>query len=233
MQLSGSVRSAASSWSVGSIWGKSGPPSFARPPGELRMASHRSEFHDSAKDGVLRSAKREGGPHRVAHHTPLPLHPQVGGARQNAFCERQDAFHVEFSLYAAPEATDTLQSWRERPRRSRAVGKRRRPHGRGEKSAFAQPRAVAGRFARTPVASNPISGVLSPRRGTPRVGPCSPPCSPWTDSQSRLLFRGGLRRLKRTSGAGMAVVEVHPEPIDVPWTAGSSWTDSPATPVPP
>jgi hypothetical protein len=24
------------------------------------------------------------------------LHPQVGGARQNAFCERQDAFHVEF-----------------------------------------------------------------------------------------------------------------------------------------
>jgi len=22
--------------------------------------------------------------------------PQVGGARQNAFCERQDAFHVEF-----------------------------------------------------------------------------------------------------------------------------------------
>jgi hypothetical protein len=32
---------------------------------------------------------------------PLPLferglHPQVCGARQNPFCERQDAFHVEF-----------------------------------------------------------------------------------------------------------------------------------------
>ena len=32
---------------------------------------------------------------------PLPLlerrlHPQVGGARQNAFCERQDALYVEF-----------------------------------------------------------------------------------------------------------------------------------------
>ena len=24
------------------------------------------------------------------------LHPQVGGARQNAFCERKDALHVEF-----------------------------------------------------------------------------------------------------------------------------------------
>jgi hypothetical protein len=24
------------------------------------------------------------------------LDPEVGGARQNAFCERQDAFHVEF-----------------------------------------------------------------------------------------------------------------------------------------
>jgi hypothetical protein len=24
------------------------------------------------------------------------LHPEVAGARQNAFCERQDAFHVEF-----------------------------------------------------------------------------------------------------------------------------------------
>ncbi len=24
------------------------------------------------------------------------LHPEVGGARQNAFCEGQDAFHVEF-----------------------------------------------------------------------------------------------------------------------------------------
>ena len=24
------------------------------------------------------------------------MHPEVGGARQNAFCERQDAFHVEF-----------------------------------------------------------------------------------------------------------------------------------------
>jgi hypothetical protein len=24
------------------------------------------------------------------------LHPQIGGARQNAFCERKDAFHVEF-----------------------------------------------------------------------------------------------------------------------------------------
>ena len=24
------------------------------------------------------------------------LHPQVGGARQNAFCKRQDAFYVEF-----------------------------------------------------------------------------------------------------------------------------------------
>jgi hypothetical protein len=32
---------------------------------------------------------------------PLPLcerrlHPQVGGARQNTFCERQDALYVEF-----------------------------------------------------------------------------------------------------------------------------------------
>ena len=32
---------------------------------------------------------------------PLPLferrlHPQIDGARQNAFCEREDAFHVEF-----------------------------------------------------------------------------------------------------------------------------------------
>ncbi len=32
---------------------------------------------------------------------PLPLferrlHPEVGGARQNAFCERQDALYVEF-----------------------------------------------------------------------------------------------------------------------------------------
>jgi hypothetical protein len=26
----------------------------------------------------------------------LRLYPQVGGARQNAFCERQDAFDVEF-----------------------------------------------------------------------------------------------------------------------------------------
>ena len=24
------------------------------------------------------------------------MHPEVGGARQNAFCERQDALHVEF-----------------------------------------------------------------------------------------------------------------------------------------
>jgi len=24
------------------------------------------------------------------------LHPEVGGARENAFCERQDAFYVEF-----------------------------------------------------------------------------------------------------------------------------------------
>jgi hypothetical protein len=24
------------------------------------------------------------------------LHPQIGGARQNPFCERQDAFYVEF-----------------------------------------------------------------------------------------------------------------------------------------
>jgi hypothetical protein len=32
---------------------------------------------------------------------PLPLferslHPQVGGAREDAFCERQDALYVEF-----------------------------------------------------------------------------------------------------------------------------------------
>ncbi|WP_291987866.1 hypothetical protein [Luteitalea sp.] len=32
---------------------------------------------------------------------PLPLferrlHPEIGGARQDAFCEREDALHVEF-----------------------------------------------------------------------------------------------------------------------------------------
>ena len=36
---SGILRFGASSWSVGSIWDKSGPPSFARPSGELRQAS--------------------------------------------------------------------------------------------------------------------------------------------------------------------------------------------------
>ena len=60
---SGSQRFDASSWSVGSIWDKSGPPSFAHAcqrTRELRLASH-------AKDGVLRSAQREGGPPELRH----------------------------------------------------------------------------------------------------------------------------------------------------------------------
>jgi hypothetical protein len=58
----------------------------------------------------------------------------------------------------------------------------------GRESAFPHPVAAAGPVARTTVASNPIGGVLPPRAGNTRVGPCSPPCSPWTDFESRLLW---------------------------------------------
>ena len=37
------------------------------------------------------------------------LHPQVGGAREDAFCERQDAFYVEFIEWAR-----VRDDWRER-----------------------------------------------------------------------------------------------------------------------
>ena len=56
---------------------------------------------------------------------PLPLferrlHPQVGGARQNTFCERQDALHVEFielaggdrSIRASVSSSRSFSAWR-------------------------------------------------------------------------------------------------------------------------
>jgi hypothetical protein len=43
------------------------------------------------------------------------LHPQVRGARQNAFCKRQDALHVEFFELARVTFVGSLAERREMP----------------------------------------------------------------------------------------------------------------------
>ena len=39
------------------------------------------------------------------------LHPQIGGARQNPFCERQDAFYVEFIDLAGVRVMLRYPAW--------------------------------------------------------------------------------------------------------------------------
>src|SRR6266849_1607722 len=78
-----------------------------------------------------------------------------------------------------------------------------RTHSPGEKAQSHLHLQRPGRLARTTVASNPIGRVLRRRGGTPRVGPCSPPCSP-----GQTLSRGYYARCGRGERTG---------PVELAW----------------
>ena len=64
-------------------------------------------------------------------------------------------------------------------------------------------------------------GALSSRGNTSREGPVPPPCSPGQTRSGGYYGRGGPGDGRRTSWeSSMAIVEVHPEPIDGPWIEG-------------
>jgi hypothetical protein len=71
---SGSLRFGASSWSVGSIWGKSGPPSFAHASRELhltrRMVS--SGARSAKEDGAIQHGRQPRLTVSVDHHIDSP-----------------------------------------------------------------------------------------------------------------------------------------------------------------
>jgi hypothetical protein len=82
---------------VGSIWGKSGPPTFISSLDFPQVAESRCGCAGSNKPISRRTRFRQE--EQLLEPLSLvegSLHPEVGGTRQEAFCKRQDAFHVEF-----------------------------------------------------------------------------------------------------------------------------------------
>ena len=82
-------------------------PTGAHPPGDAKLSSACSpgpKYLKSSAVAVVRLNRFPSVLDALGEEQLLQallvvergLHPQVGGARQNAFCERQDAFYVEF-----------------------------------------------------------------------------------------------------------------------------------------
>ncbi len=77
---------------------RSGPPNLSFPVLDFpQVAEGRCGYAGSNKAiSVERDSVRKEQLLEPLTLVERRLHPQVGGARQNAFCERQDAFYVEF-----------------------------------------------------------------------------------------------------------------------------------------
>jgi hypothetical protein len=110
---------------------RSGPPSFARLSGELRMASQASSCH--AKD-AHHSAKREGGPHAVfarlsgelgcqATQASVGKPRKLRSASQASSCHAKDASHARKPFDGARRLPPSLKLWRTAEALAKAVSR--------------------------------------------------------------------------------------------------------------